>query len=56
MSTKKTKTIACRVPITIYNRIVLYAKDRNVTVSDWLKPIILRAVFPGRKIPPNKGK
>ena len=49
MATKKTKTIACRVPITIYNRVVLYAKDRDITVSDWLKPIIVRAVYPGKK-------
>ena len=49
MATKKTRTIACRVPINIYNRVVLYAKDRDITVSDWLKPIIIRAVYPGKK-------
>ena len=56
MTTKKTRTIACRVPINVYNRVVLYSKDRDMTISDWLKPIIIRAVFPGKKMPCNKGK
>lgn len=44
-----TSVLAARVPNELYDRVANLAIKKGVTVSDWLKPIIERAAYPGKK-------
>jgi hypothetical protein len=50
MTTKKTATVSCRLPTATVIKIQYYAKLKGATVSDWLKPIILRALSAGKTV------
>ena len=48
MTTKKTAVLAVRVPMDVYLKVRYYSAKRGLSVSDWIKPIILRAITPGK--------
>ena len=56
MTTTKTLVLATRVPRDIYLLVKYYADKKSMTVSDWLKPIIIRALNPGKKIKHSTGR
>lgn len=49
MTTTKTATISCRLPTATILKVKYFASLRGITVSDWLKPIILQATQAGKR-------
>lgn len=50
MATKKTAVLSTRVSRDVYLKVKYYAEKRGLNISDWLKPIIMRAINPGKRI------
>lgn len=48
MTTKKTAVLSTRVPMDVYLKVQYFAKKRGMNISDWLKPIVYRAINAGQ--------
>ena len=54
MATTKTAVLSTRVPRDVYLKVKYYAEKRGMNISDWLKPIVLRALNPGKRYNTHK--
>lgn len=50
---RNTTVIGLRVPDEVYFTIKAYANKRGLSISDWIKPIVLRALFVGKPFKRN---